>query len=225
MSAIALATMVAVVLVWQRQGSDVSGSERGHGVQWPTQLTTNAGLDLHPALSPHGDAIAFVSDRSGSFEIFVRALHGSATEMPLTSDAGHNVQPSWSPDGKFVAYHSQRHGGIWIVPSRGGTPTQIVTEGSKPSRSPDGTSIADQSDEHADVARFGFAGAERFHDPHGVRGRWNVERISRAAALPPAGTPRRHGAPMAGTSALRCSMREMRTACGCSIDGRARRGC
>ena len=126
MSAIALATVVVAVLVWQRQG-DVSGSERGHGVQWPTQLTTNAGLDLHPALSPHGDAIAFVSDRSGSFEIFVRALAGSATETPLTSDAGQNVQPSWSPDGKFVAYHSQRRGGIWIVPSRGGTPKQIVT--------------------------------------------------------------------------------------------------
>jgi DNA-binding winged helix-turn-helix (wHTH) protein len=156
MSAIALATVVVAVLVWQRQG-DVSGSERGHGVQWPTQLTTNAGLDLHPALSPHGDAIAFVSDRSGSFEIFVRALAGSATEMPLTSDAGQNLQPSWSPDGKFVAYHSQRNGGIWIVPSRGGTPKQIVTVGSKPSWSPDGTSVAYQSDEHADVAPFGFA--------------------------------------------------------------------
>ena len=156
MSAIALATVVVAVLVWQRQG-DVSGSERGHGLQWPTQLTTNAGLDLHPALSPHGDAIAFVSDRSVSFEILVRALDGPATEMPLTSDDGQNVQPSWSPDGKFVAYHSQRNGGIWIVPSRGGTPKQIVTVGSKPSWSPDGTSIAYQSDEHADVAPFGFA--------------------------------------------------------------------
>ena len=156
MSALALVTMVVVVLVWQRQGY-VSGSERGHGVQWPTQLTTNAGLDMQPALSPLGDAIAFVSDRSVSFEIVVRALDGSATETPLTSDEGQNVQPSWSPDGKFVAYHSQRSGGVWIVPSRGGTPKQIVTEGSKPSWSPDGTRIAYQSDEHADVAPFGFA--------------------------------------------------------------------
>ena len=32
-------------------------------VQWPVQLTTNPGLDLHPALSPQGDAVAYVSDR------------------------------------------------------------------------------------------------------------------------------------------------------------------
>jgi Tol biopolymer transport system component len=60
----------------------------------------------------------------GRSRIVVRALDGSATETPLTSDEGQNVQPSWSPDGKFVAYHSQRSGGVWIVPSRGGTPKQ-----------------------------------------------------------------------------------------------------
>ena len=60
----------------------------GHAVQWPVQLTTHAGLDLHPALSPQNDAIAYVSDRTGSFEIVVRALDGSATETPLTSDGG-----------------------------------------------------------------------------------------------------------------------------------------
>jgi Tol biopolymer transport system component/DNA-binding winged helix-turn-helix (wHTH) protein len=161
MSAIALAALLVVALVLVRRG-DVFGREAapgagGHGVEWPVQLTTHAGLDLHPALSPYEDAIAFVSDRTGSFEIVVRALDGSSTETPLTSDEGQNVQPSWSPDGKFIAYHSQRNGGIWIVPSRGGTPRQIVTEGSKPAWSPDGARIAYQSDEHADVAPFGFA--------------------------------------------------------------------
>jgi Tol biopolymer transport system component/DNA-binding winged helix-turn-helix (wHTH) protein len=148
--------VILVMLVWARRGYD-SGSEGAHGVQWPVQLTTNAGLDLQPALSPHEGAIAFVSDRTGSFEIYVRALGGPAIETPLTADGGQNVQPSWSPDGMFIAYHSQRNGGIWIVPSRGGTPRQVVTEGSKPSWSPDGASIAYQSDEHADVAPFGYA--------------------------------------------------------------------
>jgi Tol biopolymer transport system component len=157
--AVALAAVI-VMLVWARRG-DVAGSEWAHGVEWPVQLTTNAGLDLQPALSPNQDAIAFVSDRTGSFEIYVKALDGSATETALTDDSGQNVQPSWSPDGMFIAYHSQRKGGIWIVPSRGGTgggtARQIVTEGSKPAWSPDGASIAYQSDEHADVAPFGFA--------------------------------------------------------------------
>ena len=67
--------------------------------RWPVQVTTHAGLDMHPALSPQGDAIAFVSDRSGAFEIYVRSLGGGSAETPLTSDGGQNVQPAWSPDG------------------------------------------------------------------------------------------------------------------------------
>jgi len=158
---IALAVAVVVALIWVRRddvlGREVMPAAGGHAVQWPVQVTTNAGLDLHPALSPLDDAIAYVTDRTGSFEIVVRALDGSATETPLTSDGGQNVQPAWSPDGRFIAYHSQRNGGIWIVPSRGGTPKKIVAEGSRPAWSPDGARVAFQSDEHADAAPFGFA--------------------------------------------------------------------
>jgi len=157
-SVVAFAVVTILVLVSIRRG-DIFGREVTSAmgaVQWPVQVTTHAGLDLHPALSPHEDAIAFASDRSGSFEVFVRALDGSATEVPLTHDGGQNVQPAWSPDGMFIVYHSQRSGGIWIVPSRGGTPKQIVSEGSRPAWSPDGRSIAFQSDEHADAAPFGY---------------------------------------------------------------------
>ena len=157
----ALALAVVVVLVWFRRdevlGREAAPAAGGHAVEWPVQVTTHAGLDLNPALSPHNDAIAYVSDRTGSFEIVVRALDGSATETPLTSDGGQNVQPAWSPDGRFIAYHSQRHGGIWMVPSRGGTSKQIVSEGSRPAWAPGGARIAFQSDEHADAAPFGFA--------------------------------------------------------------------
>jgi DNA-binding winged helix-turn-helix (wHTH) protein len=100
--------------------------------RWPVQVTTNAGLDMHPAISPHGDAIAFVSDRSGGFELLVRSLGGASAETPLTSDGGQNVQPAWSPDGKLIAYHSLRHGGIWVIAARGGTPRQLTTIGARP---------------------------------------------------------------------------------------------
>jgi Tol biopolymer transport system component len=121
-------------------------------VHWPVQVTTHAGLDLHPAFSPQGDALAFASDRSGAMEIYVRALTGSAVEAPLTSDGAQNVHPDWSPDGRFIAYHSSARGGIWIVPARGGTPRQVAVTGSQPAWSPDGRRIAFQSDEHADVS-------------------------------------------------------------------------
>lgn len=150
---VAIGALAAAALLWGRRPPDAGDQAP---VARPVQLTTHAGLDLHPVWSPSGDALAFVSDRSGAFEIYVRALSGAATDVPLTSDGGQNVQPTWSPDGRLIAFHSYRRGGIWVVPARGGTPSQIVPEGSKPAWSPDGRLIAFQSDEHADAAPVGF---------------------------------------------------------------------
>jgi Tol biopolymer transport system component/DNA-binding winged helix-turn-helix (wHTH) protein len=130
---------------------------RSDEVRWPVQVTTYAGLDLHPAFSPQGDAVAFASDRSGSLEIYVRAFGGTAMESAVTADGGQNVQPAWSPDGKFLAYHSSRNGGIWVVAARGGVPRQVVKSGSVPAWAPDGRRLAFQSDEHPDIAPGGFA--------------------------------------------------------------------
>jgi Tol biopolymer transport system component/DNA-binding winged helix-turn-helix (wHTH) protein len=129
-------------------------------VPWPVQVTTHTGLDMNPAFSPRGDALAFASDRSGAFEIYVRSLGEGGTETALTTDGGQNLQPSWSPDGTQLAYHSARSGGIWVMPARGGVARQVASEGSRPAWSPDGRRIAYQSDEHADVTPSAFgAGA------------------------------------------------------------------
>ena len=132
----------------------VSGATRD--VAWPVQLTTHGGLDLHPAFSPQGDAVAFASDRTGTFELYVRAMEGSATEVALTRDGQHNVQPAWSPDGTQIAFHSHARGGLWVMPARGGVPRQIAAEGSHPAWSPDGQRIAFQSDEPSDVSPSAF---------------------------------------------------------------------
>ena len=129
----------------------------GRDPKWPVQVTTHAGLDMHPAMSPQGDAIAFVSDRDGTFEIHVRNLGGASGEIPLTNDGQQNLHPAWSPDGRFLAYHSNRRGGIWVIPSRGGTPRQLSTAGARPAWSPDGARIAYQSDEFGDLAPNGYS--------------------------------------------------------------------
>ena len=59
-------------------GSGWSAADPGRGSPaWPVQVTSHNGLDLQPSYSPQGDALAFVSDRSGSLEIYVRALDGA----------------------------------------------------------------------------------------------------------------------------------------------------
>ena len=125
--------------------------------RWPVQVTTHAGLDVHPDLSPLGDAVAYSSDRSGAFEVYVRPFGATGRDAPVTSGGGQNIQPAWSPDGRQLAYHSSRDGGIWVIPSRGGLPRQLVPAGSSPAWSPDGTRLAFQSDEQLAVTPTAFS--------------------------------------------------------------------
>ncbi|HEV8267180.1 MAG TPA: protein kinase, partial [Thermoanaerobaculia bacterium] len=130
----------------KRKGTGVSTSLS------PVQLTTSAGLDLFPAFSPDGNSLAYSSDRSGGFEIYVKPLTPGGREMALTSDGQQNFEPAYSPDGERIAYFSKNRGGIWIVPAFGGVPRQLTDFGSRPTFSPDGKSIAFQSAPLSDLA-------------------------------------------------------------------------
>jgi Tol biopolymer transport system component len=95
--------------------------------------------------------LAYSSDKSGNFEIYVKQLTPGGGEIQLTSDGQQNIQPTWSPDDQHVAYYSIERGGIWVVPAMGGRPKQITSFGSSPSWSPDGSQIAFQSQAPAGV--------------------------------------------------------------------------
>lgn len=123
------------------------------------QLTTSRGVDLHPAFSPDGAQLAYASDETGALEIYVRSRVPSAPVRTLTANGGDNVSPAWSPDGLWIAYHSRRDGGIWVVPSAGGMPRQLVQEGAAPAWAPDGATIAFQTAGEADA--LGGSGGSR----------------------------------------------------------------
>ena len=110
------------------------------------RLTTRAGYEAQPALSPDGRSIAYVSDVSGSLEIYVNGLVAGSRSIAITSDGRQNIQPAWSPDGQWIAYHAQVPGGVWIVPSTGGQPRQIVETGSEPSWASDSERLAFTAD-------------------------------------------------------------------------------
>lgn len=162
--AFALGLAIAIVLLgivaWTQRDARTETATRSFGppsdIAWPVQVTTHPGLDIHPAFSPQGDAIAYSSDQSGTFELYVRGLSGASTAVALTSDGQHNVQPAWSPDGSLIAFHSHGRGGVWVMPSRGGAARQLAREGSHPAWSADGKQIAFQSDEPSDVTPSAF---------------------------------------------------------------------
>src|SRR5258706_7045301 len=61
--------------------------------------------DRHPRWSPDGKSIAFESNRSGSYQIYVQAVDAAEAKQ-LTSISSEAAQAIWSPDGKNIAFVS-----------------------------------------------------------------------------------------------------------------------
>jgi Tol biopolymer transport system component len=94
--------------------------------------------ELFPAWSPKGSLFAYVTDRSGRKEIWLKSTEESTQEgweRPLVTQHDFPddetlwlVTPAISPDGSRIAYGrlSNRHfGELWISPMAGGSPLRI----------------------------------------------------------------------------------------------------
>lgn len=68
-----------------------------------TQLTSDPGHDVMPAISPDGKRIAFASNRNGSWDIYVMNAEGGQA-VQVTSDTSDELHPTWSPEGNQIAY-------------------------------------------------------------------------------------------------------------------------
>jgi dipeptidyl aminopeptidase/acylaminoacyl peptidase len=84
--------------------------------------------DLQPQLSPGGRRVAFGSDRSGEWEIWLADPDGSSAGQ-LTSVGAGSGYPRWSPDGELIVCQSSL-GGQWevyVIPAAGGKPRNLTS--------------------------------------------------------------------------------------------------
>jgi Tol biopolymer transport system component len=101
------------------------------------RVTTEPGLELDPAISPDGRAVAYAAGTPGHMRIYVRQIAGGRM-VPLTEYDGLGGQrwPQWSSDGTQVLFQSGRPklatralegtSAVYVVPALGGTPRRLT---------------------------------------------------------------------------------------------------
>ena len=126
------------------------------------RLTHDPDFSESPTWSPDGRMLAFSSNRSGNYEIYVRRIEGGQ-EVNVTNDPGQDLQPDFSPDGNWIAFVSTRSsrtgmirvgggagasteyrilgGDIWVVPALGGQAHLLARDGNVPAWHPSANKV------------------------------------------------------------------------------------
>jgi Tol biopolymer transport system component len=121
-------------------------TEKGLGL---VQLTTDTAIDTNGVWRPDGKRIAWVSDRSGDFQVWVMNPDGTQKRQ-ISRQPGIHGWPMWSPDGRRLVYwgHDEADGSSVIKISNadggGETVNLVVSQGAldRPVWRPDGQYIA-----------------------------------------------------------------------------------
>ena len=92
----------------------------------PTRnLTSSQGVrEMAPAWSPDGQSIAYLSDATGEYEVYVRPQAGGEARRLTTDGGGWRFAPAWSPDGTKLAF-GDRQRRLRILDVASGAVTEV----------------------------------------------------------------------------------------------------
>lgn len=100
--------------------------------------SSNNALNFHPAISPDGRRIAFISDRSGQNNVWVMDADGGNARPVFLHRETRFMQPAWAPDGRSLVavrvfptpgrgWHRQTSE-LWRLSLEGRPPTRLLGE-------------------------------------------------------------------------------------------------
>ncbi|HWF00708.1 MAG TPA: S41 family peptidase [Caulobacteraceae bacterium] len=91
-------------------------------------LTGTQGVDEdHPAWSPDGRTVAYVTDASGEQQVATRPAEGGPERVLTHFKSGYFYTPIFSPDGKQLSFSDGNHR-LWLMNVAGGEPRQIAQD-------------------------------------------------------------------------------------------------
>jgi Tol biopolymer transport system component len=139
-----LGVAAAAVLwaLWPRmmRSGEPAGGDAAVTIGSATQVTTDDGLEIDPAISPDGRLLAYSAGTARQMRIFIRPVAGGRT-ITLSEDKGaFEYQPRWSPDGSQILYLTPS--GAFVASSLGGTSRRVASgEVDSATWAPDGKRI------------------------------------------------------------------------------------
>ena len=134
----------------------VSSNRAGHGfaiyqarLSSPDSLVAvlaDTAANVQAVWSPDRTRIAFSSNRSGNYDLYVMDADGGSA-APLAPGAGTDGEPAWSPDGRRIVFASARAGTpqLYSIAVDGSDLRPLTSAGGasgSPAFSPDGRTIA-----------------------------------------------------------------------------------
>ena len=79
-----------------------------------TRLTRGMPFDSQPRLSPDGKWVAFISDRSGSDNLWVARVDGTGPRKVTSESQDAVISPAWTPDSEYMIASVRATGGTQL---------------------------------------------------------------------------------------------------------------
>ena len=70
-------------------------------------MAQSSAVEIMPVLSPDGKLVAYTSDESGRYEVYMTSAVEPGPRVTVSTAGG--IEPQWSPDGRTLFFRAPTH--------------------------------------------------------------------------------------------------------------------